>query len=136
MPDISLDFGGDVQFGPGGNIVTVDGIALTNQRLARRFFTNPAIPGPDGKAIAPPDYIFHPDYGGGVRALIDSTYSPQTLKQIQSRLLGQTRLESTVTQAPPPTVTLSDLGGGELLTDVRYTTSQGQPAQVGFTMSP
>lgn len=136
MPDLSLDFGGDLQFGPGGDLMLADGLMLTNQRLARRFFTNPAVPGPDGKPIAKPDYIFHPDYGGGVGALVDGTYTPQTLKQIQSRMLAQTRMEATVLQSPPPTVTLTDLGGGELYADVKYTAAPGQPTSVGFTMSP
>lgn len=140
MSDLYLDLGGDLTFGAGGDLQlaadTSEDPTLTNQRLGRRFFTNPQETDAAGNVTVPPDYIFHPEYGGGLPRLIDANVTPQGLKRLEAKLTGQARLEPTVAEFPAPKATLSAPGGNEVDCLVTYQTEAGTPAQVGFTYEP
>lgn len=136
MADLYLDYGTDLNFAPNGDIQVVRGSILTNQRLARRFFTNPQQRDASGNAIAKADYIFHPDYGTGLGRFVESLVNETVQRQIELLMAGQARLESTVAPMPLPTASSVFKLTGELNVYLRYTTREGRQAQTGFSLSP
>lgn len=136
MADLHLEFGTDLNFSPNGDLQLADGSTLTNQRLARRFFTNPQQADGSGSAIARADYIFHPDYGTGLGRYVDSLGNMTTRRQIELLMAGQARLESTVAPLPLPTAYSTFKPTGELDVFLRYATPEGGQVQTGFSLAP
>ena len=84
-----IGIGGDVASSVTGDLLPVDGTIKGQQRILRRLLTNPG------------DYIWHPTYGAGLGAKVgDNTDIPA----ITALIRAQIRLESVVSQNPPPTV--------------------------------
>ena len=106
MPDIYHYIGSDLQVGPTGDLLTVDGITLGEQRVLRRLMT--AIQG----------YIWHIEYGAGLPGYIGQ---PATTGQIQAVVLQQMKLEQAVQQNPPPVVTVSSYPDGTFFVSITYT---------------
>lgn len=136
MADLYLDFGTDLNFAPNGDVQLATGSTLTNQRLARRFFTNPQSLDASGNAIAKADYIFHPDYGAGLGRYVESLGNSTTQRQIELLMAGQARVEAAVAPLPLPTASSSLKPSGELDVFLRYTTRGGGQAQTGFSLAP
>lgn len=136
MADLYLDFGTDLNFAPNGDVQLADGSTLTNQRLARRFFTNPQQTDGTGNAISRADYVFHPDYGTGLGRYVDSLGNSTTRRQIELLMAGQARMESTVAPLPLPTVSSSFKPTGELDVFLRYMSAEGGQVQTGFSLAP
>lgn len=136
MADLYLDFGTDLNFAPGGDLQVADGAALTNQRLARRFFTSPQQRDAAGNVVTKGDYIFHPDYGAGLGQFVDSLGNATSQRKIELLMAGQTRLEPAVAPLPLPTASAALKPTGELDVYVSYTTRQGGQVQTGFSLAP
>ncbi len=136
MNDLYLDFGTDLNFAPGGDLQTATGPAVTNQRLARRFFTNPQQRDAAGNASTKADYIFHPTYGAGLGRFVDSLGHATTQRQVELLLAGQARLESAVAPLPVPTSSSVLRPTGELDLFLRYTARQGGQVATGFSLAP
>lgn len=136
MADLYLDFGTDLNFAPGGDLQTADGPALTNQRLARRFFTTAQQRQPGGAEASQGGYLFHPGFGAGLGRFVDSLGHPTTQRQIELLLAGQARLESSVAPLPVPTASSVYKPTGELVVYLRYATRQGGLVETGFSLAP
>jgi len=136
MADLYLDFGTDLNFAPNGDLQLARGAILTNQRLARRFFTNPQQTDARGSAIAFADYLFHPDYGLGLGRFVDSLGHRTTQRQIELLTAGQARLESAVAPLPLPSTQASLKANGELAISLRYSTRDGNQVLAGFSLAP
>ncbi len=136
MADLYLDFGTDLNFAPGGDLQSADGPTLTNQRLARRFFTTSQQRDVGGSAASKGGYIFHPTFGAGLGRFVDSLGHPTTQRQIELLLAGQARLESAVAPLPVPTASSVFRPTGELDLFLRYATRQGGLVETGFSLAP
>jgi hypothetical protein len=76
MPDLSHEFGADLEAGPTGDLAVAQGAAQGRQRVLRRLLTNPG------------DYIWQPEYGAGVRSQIFRepavARSPEPVVEVQA----------------------------------------------------
>lgn len=123
MPDLSHEWGGDLEVSATGNLLLVDGTKLGVQRVLRRLLTNRG------------EYIWHPDYGAGlpgrVGLLLDVT-------AVVSAIRAQLYQESVVSRTPAPTITVMPLSDpGTFYVSIQYIDAQtGQQASVSFDLSP
>lgn len=92
MPDLALDWQDDLQVSPSGDIATVDGAVLTQQRILRRLLT------------AVRSYFWHLEYGAGLIQKIGRVAKPAN---IQSIVRSQIALETSVARTPVPTTTVA-----------------------------
>ena len=121
MPDIYQNFATDLMAGPNGDLLTVDGTILGQQRVLRRLMTNPL------------SYIWHPDYGAGLPQFIGQ---PASAAQIQGIVQRQMLLEEAVAQNPPPTCTVSYYPDGTFFVSITYTdAATGTPLLLEFDVS-
>lgn len=114
MGDFALPFGGDLSASPSGDFATVDHDLKTIQRIIRRLCTNPRVVLPDGE-ILDADYRYSPSYGAGVGRVVGSAASQQDLNQLENAVRQTLRAESGVSQATPPTITMTIVSGGVIL---------------------
>lgn len=91
MADLSLNWKGDFDVSPTGDILLADGDQLAQQRIQRRLFTQ--VKG----------YIYHLPYGAGMPQKIGGT---MRLTQIRALVVSQVGQETSVSQSPPPSVTV------------------------------
>lgn len=121
MADIDLTFSGDLSPSATGDLLTCDGLAMANQRVLRRLLTNPG------------DYLWHPEYGAGLPARIGSTLD---VGELTGLIRTQMYLEDAVAHDPEPEITLTPIANG-VKAQIRYTLkATGQPAALGFTVTP
>jgi hypothetical protein len=109
LNDLNHYFGGDLGVSSGGDLALSSGTLRGQQRVLRRLLTNPALKDANGNVLAPGDYIFHPDYGAGVRRMVGETVD---LSAISAVILAQMLLENCVSNSPPPTVSVQEISGG------------------------
>ena len=105
MADIYHYIGNDLATDATGDLLTVDGKVLGQQRVLRRLLTNPG------------EYIWHTNYGAGLAQFIGK---PATAAQIQGIVQQQMLLEEAVAQTPPPSVTVSFYPDGTFFVSIRY----------------
>ncbi len=121
MSDIDHTFSGDLSPSAAGDLLASDGLLMANQRILRRLLTNPG------------DYVWNPEYGAGLPARIGSTLDTGELTGL---IRTQMELEAAVSHDPEPEITLTPIANGAKV-QIRYTLkATGQPAALGFTVSP
>jgi hypothetical protein len=89
MSDLALSWGTDLQLGPTGDLAAVQGTTLGGQRVLRRLLTNPR------------DYIWQPNYGGGLASFVGS---PTSTSQVRAVISAQLLQEGVVASVPSPIV--------------------------------
>jgi phage baseplate assembly protein W len=119
MTDLSHQWGSDLIVGPTGDLATVTGAALGQQRVLRRLLTSPG------------DYIWQPDYGAGLAQFIGS---PTDAAQIRAVVRSQIFQEAAVAQSPEPVIDVqvgpSGAGGiGNVYVHIRYVDAESQSTQ-------
>jgi hypothetical protein len=118
--DVGHLWGGDVSLSATGDYARVTRADLSKQRVLRRLLTNPG------------DYIFHPDYGAGLPALVGSN---ATAGQVAAIIRNQLRLEPSVAQTPAPTITVTPIING-LAVVVNYVSlPDRQPVPLSFSVN-
>ena len=105
LSDLYQWYGGDVSSSATGDLQTVTGGVRSQQRIIRRLCTNPG------------DYIFHPEYGGGLPRKIGSNASTSEIKAI---VQSQLKLEDSILQLPAPIVTITPITNGMQI-QIQYT---------------
>lgn len=110
MPDLSHQFGSDLQASANGDLLTADSVALSQQSVLRRLLTNPG------------DYIWHPNYGAGLPQMIGKPIDVATVTGI---IQGQMFQEASVARSPPPEITVSSIPNG-MFVDIEYTEVDSQ----------
>ncbi|MGT2505663.1 phage tail protein [Cupriavidus basilensis] len=129
LNDLNHWVGGDIGTSPTGDFGTATADLRTNQRIVRRLTTNPKDDGIDG---GPPDYIFHPDYGGGLPRMIGK---PLNIPATRSRIRAQLRLEEGVAQSPEPQITVNAITNG-VSVGILYTSSiTRRPVSLQFNVT-
>jgi hypothetical protein len=120
MDDLYLDFGSDLVASANGDLLTVDSVTLSEQAVLRRLLTNPG------------DYIWHPEYGAGLGAMVGL---PIDVATVTSIITAQMFLEPSVVQSPPPTITVSSIPNG-MFVEISYTESDsGETATLSFPVT-
>jgi len=124
LADLSHYIGGDLSISSTGGVAVATGTLRSQQRILRRLLTNPG------------DYIFEPDYGGGLPQWIGRTAD---LPKLRAVILGQMRLEPAVAQNPEPAITLATIPnsqGGGFAVGIRYTDAEtGEPVALSFNVT-
>lgn len=108
MADLSQFFGNDLDRSANGGLLLASGLALSQQRIARRLLT------------APGAYWAHPDYGAGLGRFVGS---PLNVAQLRGIIVQQILLEDTVASSPIPTVNVTGNPNGTFIVDISYTAS-------------
>jgi len=121
--DIYHYWSGDLSASAGGDILTVDGTELGQQRVLRRLLTNPG------------DYVFHPDYGAGLPAFVGQPLDPgKVAALIRSHIL----LEDSVASMPPPQITVATnpTDPSSIAVTIAYNdAANGKPVVLSFNVS-
>jgi hypothetical protein len=126
--EVYQEFGNDLVITLNGDLQTVDGIELSNQRIIRRLFTTPI-------AVAnPPDYLQQPTYGAGLPQFIGRLNTPQTYNEIKGLIISQMYLEETVAQTPPPDIELQGLPNALVGTITYIYAPTNQQAVINFSL--
>lgn len=110
MPDIAHYFGADLSASANGDLLTADSVLLSQQNVLRRLLTNPG------------DYIWHPDYGAGLPAMIGKPIDVPTVTAI---IQGQMFLEDSVVRSPAPVITVTPIANG-MFVSIKYTEADSQ----------
>jgi hypothetical protein len=118
MPDLALQFGGDLSVGAGGDLLLADGAALTQQRVLFRLLTNPS------------DYIWQLSYGAGLGQFVGQPGAP-------GAIMGVTRvqmlLEPLVASAPAPSISADAGDDGRVTLSINYAdAATGQTSLLTF----
>ena len=122
MADASHQWGSDLAVGSTGDIGTVAGSVLGQQRVLRRLLTNPG------------DYIWQLDYGAGLASFIGQPVSPL---QIGAVIRSQIFKEATVARQPEPIIDVQVApGGGTVYVYIRYAdAASGQTEVLSFSLA-
>ena len=104
--DISHNMGGGFQVSPSGDIATVTGTAMNQQRILRRLLTNLG------------DYIWNNRYGAGLPSFIGKPPAPNNITAV---IRGQLALESTIAKKPAPVITVSPGNNSSVFVKIKYT---------------
>lgn len=97
MPDVFHQWGSDLMLGPTGDLATVSGTLLGQQRVLRRLLTNPG------------DYIWQLDYGAGLGQFVGTPANPL---QIRAIVRSQIFKEPAVAPSPEPLIDVDPLPAG------------------------
>lgn len=121
MPDVSLPWGGDFSLTTSGDLLLVDNLDLTDQRVIRRLLT------------APNSYLWEPGYGAGVPAYIGTAVPPsQVIQAVKAQILQ----ESSVARSPAPTIDAT-LAPDVIGLDIDYyAAASGAPQTLSFDVLP
>jgi phage baseplate assembly protein W len=124
MPDLAHQWGSDFLISSVGDIATVTGPLLGQQRILRRLLTNPG------------DYIWQLEYGAGLARFIGQPINPL---QIRAVVRSQVFKEPAVARQPEPVidVQLAPGGGtGAVYVYIRYVDADsGQTQVLSFAVS-
>lgn len=122
MADASHLWGSDLVVGSTGDIGTVTGAMLGQQRVLRRLLTNPG------------DYIWQLDYGAGLASFIGQPVSPL---QITAVVRSQIFKEAAVARQPEPIIDVQVApGGGTVYVYIRYADAvSGQTQVLSFSLA-
>lgn len=122
MADAWHFMGGDLAWSSNGDIQTVDSVQESQQRILRRLPTNPG------------DYIWHPEYGGGILKWIGR---PIEETEMKTDIVTQMYLEDSVVQNPQPQVDFVTTVGGAVTSGIRYVESDSnEPVGLTFSAKP
>lgn len=121
MADVGHFFSGDLQVSATGDLLAVDSLMESQQRVLRRLLTNQ------------PDYLWQPSYGAGLPARIGSPYDEnETAALIRSQMF----MEQSVVQNPAPVITSSELPNGIAVAISYLEADSGQSATLSFDVTP
>jgi phage baseplate assembly protein W len=120
MPDLSHEFGADLEAGPTGDLAVAQGAAQGRQRVLRRLLTNPG------------DYIWQPEYGAGLGRFVGSPAAPERIRAV---VRSQIFREPAVARSPEPVVEVQADGQGRVFVAIRYADADsGATQSLGFSV--
>lgn len=120
MADLFQIWGQDLVVSASGDLLTVEGSALGQQRVLRRLMT------------ATGSYIWEPTYGGGLPGYVGTALD---IKAITALIRLQLSLETVVAQTPAPVIDLTHFAGG-LSVNINYVDADtGVQVNLSFDVS-
>lgn len=127
--EVDLPWNGDFTFDDTGDLVlaadTPTSPDATTQRLVRLLFTSPLLKDRYGNPIAWPDDLFHPTWGAGLRAWVDSPFDDISLETIRSDTMAALLKDPGVSPSPAPQVTFQRTALYEQTMTVAYQPTTG-----------
>jgi hypothetical protein len=121
MADAGHYFSGDLQLGATGDLLAVDGLLESNQRILRRLLTNKK------------DYIWQPGYGAGLPSRVGQ---PLNEPEMDSLIRSQMYLEESVSQNPAPQILTDPIANG-IDVQISYVELEtSKPATLSFQVTP
>lgn len=105
MLDVSMSYGQDLEFGAAGDLLTVTGSEVLQQKIMRRLLSNPGA------------LLWHQDYGAGLGAEVGKSTNQLAIRGI---ILQQLRAEVNVSRSPGPKVDLTVLDTGLVICTITY----------------
>lgn len=113
-----LEWQGDFLLDEGGNTLLADGDTAFVQRLIRRILTSPRyFDRRSGLPIAPPDYIFEPEFGAGLRRLVNDILSIDEVNRlVNAQVVAD--LETSNISRPRVEVAEDPQGSGDVFINV------------------
>lgn len=120
--DLYNDFGNDLR-AVNYDIGTCSGAIRSQQRVLRRLLT------------AINSYIWHAEYGAGLPSFVGEPLSSDNFNQIKALILSNMFLEESVSQTPPPVISIQSLPLG-IYVNINYTQNPTQtPIVLSFEVS-
>lgn len=105
MVDFFCEFGGDILTDQHGGIVAATGWDEARQFIERVLLNNPQETLPSGKFV-PPDYIWHPEFGLGLKKFLGERMIPDILASMRIKCIQSVLTSVAVAQTPPPIVVI------------------------------
>ena len=117
--DIGHTWGGDLGLSGTGDLLRVNLVERSKERVLRRLLTNPG------------DYTSHPDYGAGLPQMVGLAVDPTKTAAL---ITGQMLREASVVQSPAPTVQVGLITNG-IAVSIRYLVAPDRtPAVLSFNV--
>jgi len=133
--DADVPYGGKIKINQNGGIASCTGWELVSNFIQRLLYTNFQTVEPSG-VVVNPDYIWHPTFGLGLRALVgeaDLSIIQQTLK---TKALQAIAAQPSVATTPAPVVLVepdpNDQTGHTLLVYIYLYLNSGQAQTLGL----
>jgi len=124
LSDIWQIWSTDLTASNSGDLKTATGTDRGQQRIIRRFMTNPG------------DYLEDPTYGAGLPQYVGALQSQDVLDKVSGTCTAQVLMEAVVAPTPAPVVTLQQLPDFSLWVSVQYTDAEtGAPQTLSFNAS-
>lgn len=121
MTDASQYYSSDLDLSAVGDLLAVDSLEYSKQRILRRLLTNPG------------DYIWQPTYGAGIPSYIGKTLD---VPAITGLIKAQMYQEASVSHNPEPQISVQTIPGG-IAAQIQYTEQDsGFPTTLSFTVTP
>ena len=118
--DVWHEWGGDLQWGPTGDLRLTEGSEAGRQCVLRRLLT---VEG---------GYIWNPDYGAGLPLLVGEPMGAELSEAISRR---QMLLERAVSSDPPPDISATGQPNGAVSLAIRYRDNDtAETVAIGFTI--
>jgi phage baseplate assembly protein W len=118
--DLAQWWGQDLSVAASGDLLSIDGTVLGQQRVLRRLLTNPG------------DYIWHPEYGAGLPGMIGDTLDVEAIKAV---ITAQIFLEAAVARVPQPVIEVSEITDGVFVKVTYVDADIGRQVTVSFNLS-
>lgn len=113
---VDVPWEGDFSVDELGNTNIAEGDIAYVQRLIRRLLTSPRLLDAYTKrAVAAPDYIFEPEFGAGLRRLINM---PVRQEEIQRLVSGQILADEETSKAVRPDIRTEVLDDGSVFINI------------------
>jgi hypothetical protein len=105
MSDLYHYIGGDLSLSATGDLQSVDGTEMGQQRVLRRLLSNAG----DIAQQITADYIWHTDYGASLPREVGNVNDPNRIK---AEILSNMLLESRVSRSPNPVINVTPIASG------------------------
>ena len=132
--DLYLEWNGDIIITPNGSLLLANGWDLVRQRILRNLITNSAQVLPDN-STTPPDYVFHPNFGIGVGAMVGQNPNKDYQQRLISKINRAVLSDSAVDPTNPPTVKFSSPSPGTWVVNITVVLSNGQAGQISVKVT-
>lgn len=108
MTDLYHYWGTDLQLSATGDLLTVDGVTETDQRILRGLMT------------AAPEYVFHPKYGAAIGKHVGDALSISDYSRIKADIRSIVIRDVNVSTNPAPQLDFKATASGYLSVSISY----------------
>ena len=103
MTTLFLEWGGDLIVNQLGGLQLAVGWDEVRQRIIRRCLTNPKFKLQSGRDV-PAGYIFHTDYGVGMRSMVDELITKSLIVLLEKKVHQGVKIDQGVDATAAPTI--------------------------------
>lgn len=132
--DLYCDWNSDLILTANGGLQAAVGWDQVRQRIIRRMITNAAVTLPTGIST-PADYVFAPDFGFGLGALVSGNYTPGFLNTLKNKISQAVFEDADIDSSVPPSVVFQRSGQNTLWIIIGVTLITGQPGTISLQVT-